>query len=271
MNPNPDLYGGSRLSVLAGFLSFGFVIATGISSLTGHWPIAALFFIGSILSGYVSYSLAGGRRNPALVRENDKGATPRTTASVRPLLNEFCELVTDHGLQEAEKLATRFEQLLGALNTQVSPGVHSTIFTGFGFGSWLIVNGVWSNLDNTNLRRDLLAQSKNVVIQRIARRISSPNSSPQDLASLCVNLDFDELRPFHIGFVKHLQEVQGQDEPDVLNAGLLYALEWIQDKLGLSDSQMNWIVPQLVTEDMDLNSVVEMAYQTNRAAERGRT
>lgn len=77
-----NLFGGNPWSKILGFLSFLFLCLAGITSISKidtvdlvskkiissetPWKIAILWFAFSIVTGYISYHIAGGRRNPAI-------------------------------------------------------------------------------------------------------------------------------------------------------------------------------------------------------------
>jgi len=80
-----DLFGGNLLSKFLYFLSFIFLCLAGIALLSKiqtydpaskeiissetPWKIAILLFIPSVITGYIAYRLAGGKRNPAIWKD----------------------------------------------------------------------------------------------------------------------------------------------------------------------------------------------------------
>lgn len=75
-------------------------------------------------------------------------------------LLELCSLIADEGA----KYAYQHKELLlntvkDATDKAVAEQQVDTIFKIFSFLNWAYANGVWSNLSNTALRRDLMEQS----------------------------------------------------------------------------------------------------------------
>jgi hypothetical protein len=60
--------GGSRLSSFFGSLFIGALIISIFELVTFHWVTSLIYFGLSILLAYIGYRLAGGARNPGLVR-----------------------------------------------------------------------------------------------------------------------------------------------------------------------------------------------------------
>lgn len=182
-------------------------------------------------------------------------------------LKQLCELVANVSLSKATKLTAQFEQLLTrSRNVPIDAQTHEIIFIAFACANWNFANGVWSNLGNAQLRRDLMAQSKNAIIVGLAHSLG-PSKDPRDLAALAVRLDFDIFQPFFKGYLDGLKALDAFGvEPDV-RVALQFTLEWLQDKLAISESEMNRIVPLFVEGAGDFNEVESVAAQVNRAAE----
>ncbi|MBI4823785.1 MAG: hypothetical protein HY805_06110 [Nitrospirae bacterium] len=94
-----DFFGGNRWSKFLAFLSFIFLCLTGITLISKiqtydpisqeiisseiPWKIAILLFALSLITGYISYRLAGGRRNPAIWKDADLYSLLVHTEAVR--------------------------------------------------------------------------------------------------------------------------------------------------------------------------------------------
>lgn len=185
----------------------------------------------------------------------------------RPALEQLCELIAGVSLLNAKKLASQFEQLLAERrNIPLDAQTHGTILMSFAYANWNFANGVWSNLSNAQLRRDLMARSKNAIILGLAD-ILDPSHDPKDRAALAVRLDFDAFQPFLKGYLARLKELETTGvEPDA-RATLMFTLEWLQKKLGISESELEGIVPPFLAGAGDFSEVESVAAQVNRAAE----
>lgn len=184
-----------------------------------------------------------------------------------PALEQLCELVAKVSLSKATKLTSEFEQLLAQSRTvSIDVQTHETILIAFVCANWNFANGVWSNLGNTQLRRDLMAGSKNATILALAHTLS-PSKNPKDLAALAVRLDFDIFQPFVKGYVNNLKALDAIGvEPDA-RVAMQFALEGLQKQLAISEREMNRIVPSFIAAAGDFNEVETVAAQVNRAAE----
>lgn len=208
----------------------------------------------------------GPRERPPKSKEKAQGAWQNVLGWERSYvaMKQLSDLVADLCLCEAEKLTRNFEALLSEERGKpIAQSEHKTILTGFALFAWELAIGIWSNLKNTNLRRDLLAESKHSLALALARKLSGPDADVRDVATLAVRLSFDEIPPFHIGFVKQLRD--GEVSPDA-NGAFIYSLEWIQKRVRIPDWQMNIIVPGIETDDVELRRIEETAHQVNAAA-----
>lgn len=182
-------------------------------------------------------------------------------------LHELCQLVAGLAVAKAEEVANVFQrQLREEAEVQLTDDQLRTVVTGFAFTNWAFANGVWSNLTNTRLRRDLLGTSKNALILATARALCK-SDEPSDIAHLATNLDFDPFQPFAQACIERGKELNRSGRPFDANAVLLFGLEWIQTHLGISDAVMGVIVPGFMAEVGDFAEEVErVASQVNRAA-----
>lgn len=182
-------------------------------------------------------------------------------------LEQLCELVAKVSLSNATKLTAEFERLLVQSRTvPIDPQTHETILIAFACANWNFANGVWSNLGNTQLRRDLMAGSKNATIIGLTHTLG-PSKDPRNLAALAVRIDFDIFQPFVKGYLDSLKAMDTIGvEPDA-RVALQFTLEWLQEKLAISEPEMNRILPPFIAAAGDFNEVETVAAQVNRAAE----
>ncbi len=178
-------------------------------------------------------------------------------------LKALSELVLSVSIPEVEKLILHFEELLKKISgVSITTKMHEIIKKSFYFSVWTIVNGVWSNLENAKLRRDLMFVSMKIFVIYLARETSTTA-----IATNAVNIELDEFDPY----VKNYNSKMLQNEKDGIdfniNSSLIFSIEWIQGKLGISDTVLNILVPQLFTKDYDFLKIEELAYQTLKAQE----
>ncbi len=180
-------------------------------------------------------------------------------------LQDLCNLIADHGINNAKSLKTIFESISKEnAGKELGAKESNTIFQIFSFLNWAYANGVWSNLSNTKLRRDLMSQSEKSIVLRTAYEISK-NKEDKYVAMLAVDLD-QEFRIFAMGYNDRLKELgRNGHEPDA-NTALFYGLEWIQDKIGLNDSEMELIVPVFLEQAGDFAEIENIANQVNLAS-----
>lgn len=138
------------------------------------------------------------------------------------------------------------------------------VFKIFSFLNWTYANGVWSNLSNTTLRRDLMQQSMKSIVLRTAYELTEDKSN-KEVAFLASELD-QEFRELVLAYNERIKELSRQGfEPDA-NATMLCCLEWIQEDLDLNDDVMNVIVPQFEDRVGNVTRIEEVAMQVHRAA-----
>lgn len=182
-------------------------------------------------------------------------------------LEQLCALVAEVSLSKATQLTAQFEQLLAqSRHVPVDATTHGTILVAFACANWSFANGVWSNLGNRQLRRDMMAESKKALILALAHTLGA-SKDPRDLAVLAVQLDFDTFQPFVESYLDSIKTLAANGvEPDA-RVVFQFTLEWIQKKISVSESEMNRIVPPFVAGAGDFNEVETVAAQVNRAAE----
>ena len=179
-------------------------------------------------------------------------------------LDELCDLVAELVVGQAAKVARQLEQLLNPL-VSLDAESRNTILLGFIFTGWTFANGVWSNLKNTNLRRDLMSTSKTAVVLKTATRLSL-SQDPRDIAFFAANNIEPQFRAY---FRDYLEQLKKSGMSADSNSASLFGLEWIQSNLNVEDSVMNRIVPLFVARaevQVFAESVQSVAAQTNRAA-----
>ena len=162
-------------------------------------------------------------------------------------LTKFCDLVSDVAMSNASNVRDQFMSLIGRESQNVDSAHVLMIFS---FMNWTFAQGVWSGLSNTRLRRDLQVQLKDALISRLASELTR-GSSLQDAAARAVLLT-DQFNDY---LRQHNDRMQSIGEADSRTA-TLFAFERIQEKLGVEDSVMNRVVPQLIS-DKGLSAEVE--------------
>jgi len=180
-------------------------------------------------------------------------------------LVELCDLVAEQGLQYAKQNQEQFLQIvLDVTERQVSETQSRTVLEVFAFLSWAYANGVWSNLPNTALRRDLMRQSMESLVLRQAQLLADGKSS-EGIALVAVDLD-RRFRDYALKYNARMKQLCHEGfEPDA-NAATLCGLEWIQEALELHDQDMELIVPLFNTLTEGPMEIERLAAQVNRAA-----
>ena len=183
-------------------------------------------------------------------------------------LRDLCELVAEVAVAKADEMARAFRHQLGEkAQVDLTQEQLRTVVMGFAFTNWAVANGIWSNLTNTRLRRDLMATSRNAVVLRVARALHDSDDA-RDTACLAASIDLDRFRPFAQAYVERARELQSSGIPFDMRVALLFGLEWVQSDLGIADSAMDLAMPALLAEIGDCAEYVEsIALETNRAAE----
>ena len=180
-------------------------------------------------------------------------------------LLELCNLIADQGAKYAHQHKELFLKVVKeTADKPVSEKQIDAIFKIFSFLNWAYANGVWSNLSNTTLRRDLMVQSMKSIVLRTAYELAEDKSN-EGVAFLAAQLD-QEFRDFALAYNKRIKELAREGiEPDA-NSATLCGLEWIQENLDLNDEHMNVIAPQFNNRAGDVARIEEIAKQANRAA-----
>ncbi len=172
-------------------------------------------------------------------------------------LQQLCDLVSDVGISNATALRERFCHLLGPHPLQPDP---EYILKTFSFMNWTFAQGVWSNLQNTQLRRDLQIELKDFLITKLARQLCASDNVEQ-IAAKAVFLT-EDFNAYVIRYKHRLQEVAYADA----RTARLFALEQIQEKNQIEDDIMNDIVPALWSDERSNSEVESVAMQVNNAA-----
>ena len=172
-------------------------------------------------------------------------------------LTRLCELVSDVAMTNATKVRERLVQLVQDESSDVDPGAVLTLLA---FMNWTFAQGVWSNISNSCLRRDLQGQLKHVLILRLARALTESSSTP-DIAARAVALTV-EFNAYVRQYISRMQTIGDSDS----RTATLFAFEKIQAKCGVSDEVMNRVVPKLVSDEGLSAEVESVAQEVNKAA-----
>lgn len=180
-------------------------------------------------------------------------------------LDDICGLITRESISKAAQLAKRLEDLLARFPDALhGSAAHEAIFVAFACTNWNFANGVWSNLENQNLRRDLMGRSKDLLVLALAEALS-PAGNNRDKAALAVHIEFDLFQPFVKDYLAKAAILVGEG-PDARFA-LQFALGWIQKQTKVRESAMTEVIKSFLAEADDFNEIEELASQVNRAAE----
>jgi hypothetical protein len=180
-------------------------------------------------------------------------------------LVKFCDLIADEGAKYAHQHKQLFLEIMEeTTGRSISKKEADLIFMIFSFLNWTYANGVWSNLSNTTLRRDLMGQTMTSIVARTALDLAK-DKSVDGVASLAAGLDelFKKLTAACFDRVKELSR-QGLESD--ANAATLYGLEWIQKTLYINEEHMSVIVPQFINRVGNVAKIEETAKQVNQAA-----
>jgi len=172
-------------------------------------------------------------------------------------LQQLCDLVSDVAVSNATTLQQTFSSLLSLHSINPDP---EYILKTFAFMNWTFAQGVWSNLQNTQLRRDLQIELKDSLITKLAGQVSG-SDKVEDIAAKAVYLTED----FNTYLIKFNQRMQQAGYADS-GAARLFALEQIQEECEIGDFVMNDIVPSLWSDEKSNSEVESVAMQVNNVA-----
>lgn len=182
-----------------------------------------------------------------------------------PSLQEFGDLIAGKGLQTAIKLKDELSISIRD-NHNVHPDNERDIIMTFAFMNLFVASGVWSNIDNKKLRRDLMEITKKALIIRLAQFFGK-GSDNKTVAFESMNIDFDLFRPYAAFHLKRLNELNKSGVTPDAKSALLIALEWLQSKMNWTNSIMNKVIPLFTQKTELLNDFETLASQLNKAAE----
>jgi hypothetical protein len=121
-------------------------------------------------------------------------------------LLELSNLIANQGAEYARQHRDLFLEVVKQMTGRpVSAKQVETIFKIFSFLNWAYSNGVWSNLSNTTLRRDLMGQSMKSIVLRTAFELANDKSN-QGVALLASELD-QEFRQFALAYNERIKEL----------------------------------------------------------------
>lgn len=173
-------------------------------------------------------------------------------------LQQFCDLVSDVAVTNAKALCEKLAALTACHSVDVQPDF---ILKTFAFMNWTFAQGVWSEVQNTRLRRDLQIELKNSLILKLAGRLSESNCV-DDMAAKAVFLT-EEFNSYVRRYTTKMQSMGYADS----GTARFFALERIQEKYGIDDYVMNDIVPILWSDEKTNSEVERVAMQVNKAAQ----
>lgn len=104
-------------------------------------------------------------------------------------LLELCNLIAEEGAKYAHQHKELFLNVVKETTGKTIPEEKvDTVYKIFSFLNWAYANGVWSNLSNTTLRRDLMGQSMRSIVLRTSYELSEDKSN-EGVAFLASELD----------------------------------------------------------------------------------
>lgn len=180
-------------------------------------------------------------------------------------LQDLCNLIADQGAKYAHQHTELFLEIMrDARDKAISKEQVDKTFKIFVLLNWTYANGIWSNLKNTTLRRDLMGQSMKSIVLKTSYQLSEDKSN-EGVAFLASELD-QEFRELALAYNERIKELSIDGvEPDA-NTATLIGLEWLQEIFDLNDEEMKVIVPQFNNRVGNIAKIEEIANQVNRAA-----
>lgn len=182
--------------------------------------------------------------------------------------------IADYGIGKAVELSNALMGILKEVEPKWRPDslaidVRGQLIEGFACLNWMLAVGVWSNLRDEKLRRDLMTESRSKMVLAAARQLC-PARTVEDVAAEAVRIDFDVFRPFFENCLRAWSELERHGSVVDANSTLVVALEWILRRLGLGTETIGKAMPVFLIRIDDPVSIEEIASQVVRAAERSR-
>ena len=152
-------------------------------------------------------------------------------------LTELCQLVSDVGVANAVRLKQRLEQTLDRFGyTGLDSRVQSLVLHHFICMNFALINGVWSNLENASLRRDLLAESLQAfVLKSVSFWTQSQDIDDRAYTAVLIQ---EEIQRFWKTCLERMKKIEADGMTVNGNAVFLYTLELVKSHLNLSDARM---------------------------------
>ena len=169
-------------------------------------------------------------------------------------LSQICSLVSDVAIQDAKNLMLEFSKFATPYSCKVDI---EFLFKIFAFMNCTLAVGIWSNLSNINLRRDLLAELKLFFPTKLALELSKMESTKTLFLHEELNIYLDD-------YITYAQRIECADS----RTARLYAFERIQNELEIDDDIMNKIVPALYSDPKGISEVESVAMQVNKIAQK---
>lgn len=180
-------------------------------------------------------------------------------------LKDLCNLIANQGSEYAHVHTELFLEITrDTTDMVISKEQVDKTFKIFVLLNWAYVNGIWSNLKNTTLRRDLMDQSMKSIVLKTSYELSEDKSN-EGIAFLASELD-QVFRELALAYTERIKELDRDSvEPDA-NTATLISLEWLQEIFDLNDEEMSVIVPEFNNRVGNVAKIEEIATQVNRAA-----
>lgn len=177
-------------------------------------------------------------------------------------LTDLSGLVANQGAECAKKELEIVIRTARAIGKAISKKQADKAFTRLSFLTWAYANGVWSNLENTALRRDLMATSFLSIALRTSYELSE-DKSKEAVRAHATRVD-EELKLLSRVYIERTTQYAKKGVEASPNTARVVVYEWIQEIIGFSDTEMLLIVPQL--GDSYPEKIEEIAIQVNKAA-----
>ena len=170
-------------------------------------------------------------------------------------LKQLCDLVSDVAITSATALRQKLTDLVTPYAIDLDP---EHILKTFAFMNWTFAQGVWSNLQNTQLRHDLQVELKEFCIIKLAQQLCG-SAGVDEVAAKAVFLT-ENFNSYVMGYTNNMQTLGYADA----GTARIFALERIQEEYGIDDDVMSDIV-RFLWSDEEANSEVEsVAMQVNK-------
>ena len=132
------------------------------------------------------------------------------------------------------------------------------VLTAFAFLNWTFAAGIWSNLSDRSLRRDLQRGLKDALVLKLSHEIAEDVSSRAAKTILLT----DAFNRYVTEYTARMRSVGQADS----RMATLFALEYIQNEFRIDDSVMDRIITRLVPVEGLAVAIESVAAEINDTA-----